>query len=107
MLCITAFSFPASANVPENEELSVNDNVESTSPLTPGGNLTVIDDVHQVTDTSAENKIEDKQFITRIIGSADRRQMQFALTPAGEKLIKSIKQTELDLPDLLKKAVME
>ena len=64
VLCITAFSFPASANVPENEELSVNDNVESTSPLTPGGNLTIIDDVHQVTDTSDENKIENKQFIT-------------------------------------------
>lgn len=64
VLCITAFSFPASANVLENEELSVNDNVESTSLLTPGGNLTVIDDVHQATDTSAENKIEDKQFIT-------------------------------------------
>lgn len=64
VLCITAFSFPVSANVPENEELSVNDNVESTSPLTPSGNLTIIDDVHQVTDTSDENKIEDKQFIT-------------------------------------------
>ena len=64
VLCITAFSFPVSANVPENEELSVNDNVESTSPLTPGGNLTIIDDVHQVTDTSDENKIENKQFIT-------------------------------------------
>ena len=51
--------------------------------------------------------VEDKQFIPRILGSADRRQMQFALTPAGEKLIKSIKQTELELPDLLKKAVME
>ena len=28
------------------------------------GNMTSIDDVHQITDTSDKNTIEDKQFIT-------------------------------------------
>lgn len=61
VLCIAAFPFSASANIPADEEISVNDDVESKTPLTPSGNLTVIDDVHQTTD---EDAIEDKQFIT-------------------------------------------
>ena len=63
VLCIAAFPFSASANIDESydEEISVNDDVESKTPLTPSGNLTVIDDVHQTTD---EDAIEDKQFIT-------------------------------------------
>ena len=63
VLCIAAFPFSASANIDESydEEISVNDDVESKTPLTPNGNLTVIDDVHQTTD---EDAIEDKQFIT-------------------------------------------
>lgn len=60
VLGITAFSFPASANV-SADEASVNDSVESKTPLTPKGNLTKVDDVHQVSD---EDTIEDKQFIT-------------------------------------------
>lgn len=58
---MTAFSFPVYANVPKNEEVSVNDSVESKTPLTPGGNLTVIDDVHQTND---KDEVEDKQFVT-------------------------------------------
>lgn len=61
VLCMTAFSFPVYANVPKDEEISVNDSVESKTPLTPGGNLTVIDDVHQTND---KDEIEDKQFVT-------------------------------------------
>ncbi len=61
VFCIAAFPFSASANIPADEEISVNDDVESKTPLTPNGNLTVIDDVHQTTD---EDAIEDKQFIT-------------------------------------------
>ncbi|MDO5398203.1 MAG: DUF4366 domain-containing protein [bacterium] len=61
VLCMTALSFHVSANVPTDEELSVNDNVGSKTPLTPSGNLTTVDDVHQVND---EDTIEDKQFIT-------------------------------------------
>lgn len=68
VLCMAAFSLPVSANVSSDtessyteEELSVNDSVESKTPLTPSGNLTTVDDVHQVSD---EGGIEDKQFIT-------------------------------------------
>lgn len=61
VLFMTAFSFPVYANVPKDEEISVNDSVESKTPLTPGGNLTVIDDVHQTND---KDEIEDKQFVT-------------------------------------------
>lgn len=63
ILGMTAFSLPVSANVStdEAEEISVNDNVESKTPLTPNGNLTVIDDIHQTND---KDTVEDKQFIT-------------------------------------------
>lgn len=63
LLCMAAFSLPVSANadVSDSDELSVNDSVESYTPLTPSGTLTVIDDVHQLND---EDTIEDKQFIT-------------------------------------------
>lgn len=63
VLCMAAFSLPVSANVSSDtsEELAVNDSVESKTPLTPSGNLTTVDDVHQVSD---EDTIEDKQFIT-------------------------------------------
>lgn len=65
LLGMTAFSFPVSANVSASEdtapEISVNDSIESKTPLTPKGNLTTVDDVHQVSD---EDTIEDKQFIT-------------------------------------------
>ena len=70
VICIiTAFSFGVSANVPQatpddTADLSVNDNTESKTSLSPKGNMTSIDDVHQITDTSDKNTIEDKQFIT-------------------------------------------
>lgn len=64
VLCMTAFSLPVSANVAVNEEVTVNDSVESKTPLTPRGNLTAVDDVHQLTDTTDKDTVEDKQFIT-------------------------------------------
>lgn len=36
VLGITAFSFPVYANVPKDEEISVNDSVESKTPLIAG-----------------------------------------------------------------------
>lgn len=60
VLGMTAFSFPVSANV-SADEYSVNDSVESKTPLTPSGNMTTVDDVRQVND---KDEIEDKQFIT-------------------------------------------
>ncbi len=60
VLCMSAFFVPANAQT--NEELSVNDNVESTSPLTPSGNLTLVDDIYQSSEIDGE--VEDKQFIT-------------------------------------------
>lgn len=60
VLGMTAFSFPVSANV-SADEYSVNDSVESKAPLTPSGNMTTVDDVHQVND---KDEVEDKQFIT-------------------------------------------
>lgn len=60
VLGMTAFSFPVSANV-SADEYSVNDSVESKSPLTPSGNMTTVDDVHQVNN---KDEVEDKQFIT-------------------------------------------
>lgn len=69
MCILTAFSFSVSANAntqkaADTTDLSVNDNTESKTPLSPKGNMTSIDDVHQITDTSDKNTIEDKQFIT-------------------------------------------
>ncbi len=69
VMCITAVSFGVSANTSKTisavtPDLSVNDNIESKTPLTPKGNMTSIDDVHQITDTRDKNSIEEKQFIT-------------------------------------------
>lgn len=61
VFCTVAFSIPASANVSNDAEISVNDSTQSKTPLTPNGNMTTIDDVHQVND---KDTIEDKQFIT-------------------------------------------
>ncbi len=60
VLGMTAFSFPVYANVPKDEEISVNDSVESKTPLTQKGNLTKVDDVHQTND---KDDVEDKQFV--------------------------------------------
>lgn len=63
VLAMTVFSMPAFANVSydKDKEISVNDSIESKTPLTPSGNMTTVDDVHQVND---KDTVEDKQFIT-------------------------------------------
>lgn len=63
MLAMAVFSMPASAKVSRDndKDVSVNDSVESKTPLTPSGNMTTIDDVHQVDN---KDTVEDKQFIT-------------------------------------------
>lgn len=63
ILAMTVFSMPASAKVSRDndKDVSVNDSVESKTPLTPSGNMTTVDDVHQVNN---KDTIEDKQFIT-------------------------------------------
>ena len=70
ILSMAAFTITVSANTPTaspaaktEEKKSVNDSSQSKSPLTPKGNLTAVDDVHQVTDTS-KNTVQDKEFLT-------------------------------------------
>lgn len=46
--------------------------------------------------------VEEKKLIHRVLGTKDKRQMYFSLTPAGKKRIDSIKCTELEIPDLIK-----
>ena len=63
ILAMTVFSMPASTKVSRDndKDVSVNDSVESKTPLTPSGNMTTVDDVHQVNN---KDTVEDKQFIT-------------------------------------------
>ena len=49
--------------------------------------------------------VEDKGLITRLIGKEGKRQMNFMLTPDGQKLIVQIKGATYPLPDLLAKVI--
>ena len=49
--------------------------------------------------------VEDKNLIARLVGTEDKRQMNFVLTPAGKKLITQIKEATYSLPELLEKAI--
>ena len=46
--------------------------------------------------------VESKGFIERTLGKEDKRQMYFTLTSEGEKMIKKIKTSPLDVPQSLK-----
>ena len=46
--------------------------------------------------------MENKELITRSLGSADRRQMCFTLTEAGCRLLQTIKKEEIDIPDFIR-----
>lgn len=46
---------------------------------------------------------EDKSFIRRILGEADKRQMYFELTEKGRQLIVEIKRDEKEMGELLDK----
>jgi len=46
--------------------------------------------------------VENKKLIERTLGKEDKRQMYFTLTSEGEKMIKKIKTSPLDIPQNLK-----
>lgn len=46
--------------------------------------------------------IEKKELVVRALGQTDKRQMYFTLTPAGEKLLATIKCIDIEIPELLK-----
>ena len=59
-----ATSTPTELPLEEILDLSVNDNTESKTPLTPKGNLTSVDDVREITDPADKSTLADKEFIT-------------------------------------------
>ena len=46
-------------------------------------------------------RVEEKGYIVRILGEADKRQMLFSLTAAGKAMIKSLRETPVDVPEAL------
>lgn len=51
--------------------------------------------------------VEEKGYITRGFGRADKRQMLFSLTAKGRKLIQEMKENALDVPEVLKGVLSE
>lgn len=51
--------------------------------------------------------VEEKGYISRGFGRADKRQMLFSLTAKGRKLIQEMKENELDVPEVLKGVLSE
>ncbi len=49
--------------------------------------------------------IEQKKYITRLIGKKDKRQMQFSLTEEGKRKIEMIQANPHELPPLLQKII--
>lgn len=47
------------------------------------------------------NTIEAKGFISRLMGTKDKRQMFFSLTHEGRSLLEGIKRDKVEIPDLL------
>lgn len=45
--------------------------------------------------------IEEKELITRNLGDKDKRQMHFTLTNKGIECLKSMKEKEIEIPELL------
>lgn len=50
--------------------------------------------------------VEDKGFVKRIIGKEDKRQMYFTLSKGGKEVLNTLKCSEFEMPDLLKKAIV-
>lgn len=46
--------------------------------------------------------LEEKKLIVRTLGSADRRQMYFHLSPAGRQRINELELDKVEIPELLK-----
>lgn len=51
--------------------------------------------------------VEQKRLIDRVLGTKDKRQMYFLLTPEGKERIELIKCTELVLPELLTTVIVQ
>lgn len=49
--------------------------------------------------------VEEKGLIDRVLGSEDKRQMYFRLSPKGKKLISGLHCDSISIPDLLQKAI--
>ena len=54
---------------------------------------------------SNTSKAEEKGFVSRTLGTHDRRQMYFVLTDRGRELISTINNDEIALDELLEKAI--
>lgn len=46
--------------------------------------------------------VEEKGFIKRVLGTIDKRQMYFKLTPKGEKCLEEILQEQVEIPEILR-----
>ena len=46
--------------------------------------------------------IEEKGFVERVMGTSDKRRMYFSLTAKGKKLISSVRNNDIEMPELLK-----
>lgn len=46
--------------------------------------------------------LEEKKLIVRTLGSVDRRQMHFHLSPAGSQRVSELALNKVDIPELLK-----
>lgn len=46
--------------------------------------------------------IEKKGFVKRSLGTKDKRQMYFKLTPAGKEVLERLRENGVEVPDLLK-----
>ena len=51
------------------------------------------------------SSVERKGFVKRLLGTKDKRQMYFSLTPEGRELIGSIHCTELEVPEIIRPLV--
>lgn len=46
--------------------------------------------------------VEEKGFIKRVLGTVDKRQMYFKLTPKGEKCLEEVLQEKVEVPEILR-----
>lgn len=49
--------------------------------------------------------VEEKGLIQRVLGTVDKRQMYFKLTPKGEKCLEEVLLGKVEVPELLKGVV--
>lgn len=46
--------------------------------------------------------VEEKGLIKRVLGTVDKRQMYFKLTPKGQKCLEEVLQDKLEVPEILR-----